>query len=339
MTQVLGRLYELVITNVTTAPTATGTIPAQEVPTSPFPSAVSTETRALPLKDKTKSRIWKGGGDALRLQATIDKNNTNSNTNNATIKLWNVSKEDLAFITTAVTKRYVSLRAGYKSIVDNALEDEFDALPEVFTGDIVNITSQRQGADKVTIITAKDSAASIRNVKISRNFPKGTNKRDIVKSVVGSWTGITFPSNAISNNAEFSTPSFSSSYTASGTVASVLDDLTKDENLVWHITNSAFYLINKTEPKLTRLLILKPEDVINEVTPTQNSNLNAKNPQGLNVRMFLDGAVDTDTKIRLKGFDLVDGKNVDGDYNVRIFKHSMDTRGNNWFTEMMLEAK
>ena len=172
--QVLGRVYEFVITNIIgqediVLPTSTTD------PSSPTTFFQEDTVRAFAQDDLLKSRIWqsgKDGGEGLRLQASIDKNNTNSNTNNATIKIYNISKEDLAFITTTVKKRVVSLRAGYKSIINNALEDEFDALPEIFSGDVVNIISQRQGADIVTTITAKDSAASLRNVFYIQEFPQ-----------------------------------------------------------------------------------------------------------------------------------------------------------------------
>ena len=175
---------------------------------------------------------------------------------------------------------------------------------------------------------------------ISKNFPKGTSKKKAVEDIVKSWKTVVWSNNnSISNEARFKSPSFTSSYTAFGSIANVLSELTKDEDLVWHITSSIFYLISKTEPKLVREIKLTGDNVINEVTPVQNSNLNAKTPQGLNIRLFLDGVIDTDTSISLSGLDDIQGNSVDGDYNVRTIKHSLDTRGNNWFTELSVEAR
>ena len=338
--QVLGRVYEFTITNVTEQSTA----PANSNIQVAGVTLTKEETiRAFPADDLLKSRVWNSGkeegAEGLRIQASVDKNNTNSNTNNVSIKLFNISKEDLAFITTTVKKRVISLRAGYKSVINNALEDEFDALPECFSGDVVNIVSQRQGPDIVTTITAKDSAASLRNVKISKVFPKGTNKLSAIEDIVKSWGTVVFTNSSISSSAKFKSPSYTSSYTAFGSIANVLSEMIKDEDLVWHLTNSIFYLISKTEPKLVREIKLTGNNVINEVTPVQNSNLNAKTPQGLNIRVFLDGAIDTDTSINLSGLDDIQGNSVDGDYNVRTIKHSLDTRGNNWFTDLTVEAR
>lgn len=341
--QVLGRIYEFTITNVTEQEDVVVPTTSEDVSSIGNTSFFSNDNiRAIPQDDLSKSRIWSsgiGGSEGLRLQASIDKNNTNSNTNNASIKLYNISKEDLAFITTTVKKRLVSLRAGYQSVINNAFEDEFDALPEIFSGDVVNIVSQRQGPDIVTTITAKDSASSLRNVNISKTFPKGKNKKDAIKEIVSSWGTVAFTNNSISSGSKFKSPSFTSSYTAYGSISNVLSELTKDEDLVWHITSSVFYLISKTEPKLVREIIVSSDNIVNEVTPVQNSNLNAKTPQGLNVKLFLDGAIDTDTSIKLNGVDDIQGTSVDGDYNVRTIKHYLDTRGNNWFTELTVEAR
>jgi hypothetical protein len=325
-----------------TSPPPTGTSVSQqlEVPSSPFPSAVTTETSALPVDDKLKSRVWGNSGDnPLRIQATTDKNNTNSNTNNITIKVYNMSKEDLGFITTAVSYRRISLRAGYKSIIENAQVDEYDALPEIFTGEIVDITSEDTGIDLITTITAKDSAVSIRNVKISKVFPKGSAKKDIIKSLVNSWDGVIFTNNSISDNAKFISSSFTSEFTASGVIANILDELVKDENLNWYILNKIFFLINKTEPKLVRKVILSPNDVVGTPTSVQRSNLNAGSPQGLNITIFLNGAVDIDTVVTLKGFEQLNGRDIDGDYNVRSLSHELDNRGKPWFSKLTIGAR
>lgn len=356
--QVLGRIYELVITNATKQTITTTSVPellstevinptlASEVSALAFPtqqqgigvySTSPANSRSIPLADKTKSRVWSGD---LRLQASVGKNNTNSNTNNVTIKLYNPSKEDLSFITTKADKRYISLRAGYKSIKDGALVDEFDALPEVFTGDIVNITSQRLGTDLVMTVVAKDSAASLRKGIVSKTFPKGTDKKAAIKDIVSNWDGIIFTNNSISYEVEFKSPSFTSSFTAYGNIGSVLDELTRDEDIVWHLTNNIFYMISKSEPKLARQVTLKPFNVINDVNNIQQSNLNGKTPQGLKFRTFLDGLISTDTKIVLQDFDKLDPNNpIDGDYNVRTIKHVMDTHGQDWYTECTVEAR
>jgi hypothetical protein len=295
------------------------------------------DSRSIPSEDRTKSRVWSGD---LRLQASIDKNNTNSNTNNVTIKLYNPSKEDLSFITTKADKRYISLRAGYKSIKDGALVDEFDGLPEVFTGDVVTISSQRLGADLVMTVVAKDSAASLRKGIISKVYPKGTDKKAAIKDIVGNWEGIIFTNNSISSEVTFKSPTFTSSFTAYGNIGSVLDEMIRDEDIVWHLTNNGFYMISKSEPKLARQVTLKPSNVINDINNIQQSNLNGKTPQGLKFRTFLDGLISTDTKIVLKDFDKLDPNNpIDGDYNVRTIKHVMDTHGQDWYTECTVEAR
>jgi len=363
--QVLGRIYELIITNATKQTRiildedsanlgefgtslldTDGTDSLGDFGISLLPteqqgigvySTSPANSRSIAVADETKSRVWNGD---LRLQATISKNNTNSNTNNVTIKLWNPSKEDLSFITTKADKRYISLRAGYKTVKDGALVDEFDGLPEVFTGDIINITSQRQGVDLVMTVVAKDSAASIRKGIISKTYPKGTNKKVAIEDIVNSWDGVIFTNNSISYETEFKSSSFTSSFTAYGNIGSVLDEMTRDEDIVWYIVNNIFHMISKSEPKLATKLTLTPDNVINEVTSIQQSNLNGKTPQGLKLRTFLEGLITTNTYIELLGFDDIDPQNpIDGDYNVRTIKHVLDTHGQAWYTECTVEAR
>lgn len=346
MTQVFNRIYELVITNVTTK---TSSVPTEKSDPSRDNLFIAfAESDPLVIKtEEFSSRVFRSsdienGESSLRLKANISSNNTDNNTNNATIEIYNISEQDQAFITKSGAK-YLSLRAGYQSLIDNEEVSEFDAIPIIFSGDVISISSRRQGADTITTIIAKDSAASIRAGIINRSFGKGQSKISVITSMVAAeWRGIKLSSDSIGVvPSDFKKPNLTSNYVARGRVADNISDLIKDEDMVWYIVNGIFYLRKKSAPKLTKRITITPENVINDITPILDNNADTKRKNGFKVTTFLNGVINTTSIVKLKGFNESPlNKSVDGDYAVRDVTHILDNRGvsNSWVTEFQIES-
>lgn len=346
MPQVFNRIYELVITNVETSKVFTPISPIDDL----FIALAESDPLLIKTEVDVKSRVFKSvtdeerkkGNTSLRIKANIVSNNTDNNTNNATIQLYNISEQDQAFIAKSGAK-YLSLRAGYQSLIDNTSVTEFDALPVIFSGDVITINSARDGADTITTITAKDSAASIRAGKVNRSFGKGQSKISVISSMVAAeWRGINLSSDSIGvTSSDFKKPNLTSNYTARGRVADNITDLIKDEDLIWYIVNGIFYLRKKSAPKLTKRITIRPENVINDLTPVLDNDASTKRKNGYNVLTFLNGTITTNTLIQLEGFDDSSiNRQVDGDYAVRNVNHRLDNRGinNAWVTEFQIES-
>ena len=132
-------------------------------------------TRALTLSD-------------LQLKADIKYSleESSSNKQDATLRIYNLSKENQKFIRKNGT---VHLKAGYINPIDIVRDREEDdgerirevervALPLVFVGQILKSHTERVGADIITTVMCSDAKLTLEEAKISRTY-RGTDKKPL----------------------------------------------------------------------------------------------------------------------------------------------------------------
>jgi hypothetical protein len=116
----------------------------------------------------------------------------------ATIKIWNLDKEDIAFI----QRQFVLLlRAGYDQDIFrrrvNTVPDlieyrgrELDrptgsaALPLLFVGDLLKVETEKDGQDTVTTILCTDSAYAFKNIRVSETYNRGVTYREVIEDLI-----------------------------------------------------------------------------------------------------------------------------------------------------------
>lgn len=278
----------------------------------------------------------------IRITATVITTTTNSNSQYTEIRLFNASKETINKVNLPNT--YITLAAGYKYNLDTGATTKPEDLPNIFAGEIVDAFTKKEGSDYVTTIRAKDAELAKRDSYISHTYVGLRTIDYILEDIVTRFfKGVSVGriklvedfASITTKNTKYKTV-LSNAYTAYGKVEDVLDDLKKDFNFEWYILGGEFYAQPKNFGRAREYVTIRPRDVINDLQPATGTN-NTTTPSdvnsGLQAQLFLNGRV-TPTKY----IKVVDFGDKDGDYVIKDLKHILDTRGQNWYTEIVLEG-
>jgi len=98
--------------------------------------------------------------------------------NMATIKVYNLNQTNRNKIKEEFTKIFLS--AGYKGNT-----------PLIFSGNIINVTHEKQGPDWITTLFCGDAIKSINSSTINKTLPPGQTTESIFDELVGQMTGVT----------------------------------------------------------------------------------------------------------------------------------------------------
>lgn len=270
----------------------------------------------------------------VRIQATISTTVNNSASPYTEIKLYNVSEEVKTKLKEPLA--YISLSAGYALDVNQDETNEEDELPMLFIGDVVESFSLKQGMDVVTVIKAKDSELAKSSAYISVLYNSGTHVRDILKDIVNKYMPKVSIGDIRVGDDEDGTLTIPKKvlnfpFIGYGRVTDVLDELAKDFSLVTYIIGNKFYAHNKDYKQAREVVVVEPKNVIDNVFPANSTNSPSVSGTraGVRVKLFLDGRVDTSKHMKLEGFG-----EFDGDYKIVDVKHTLDSRGKDWFTHV-----
>ncbi len=97
--------------------------------------------------------------------------------NLATIKIYNLKESTRNLLKEEGIN--IELYAGYTDT------------PLLFSGDIVNVISLKQGVDWLTELYCKDSITGINDATINKTFPAGSTQEQIFDGLVGKMQGVT----------------------------------------------------------------------------------------------------------------------------------------------------
>ena len=119
--------------------------------------------------------------------------NTQSSLNSATFRVYNLSETNRSLIfqnRTSINdvsgnRKKVILQAGYETA-----RNRDDDLATIFTGNLLEAYSYRQGSNVITYINAQDGALSAYNSTISATLEKGTSLKDVAKTIMSGLAGI-----------------------------------------------------------------------------------------------------------------------------------------------------
>ena len=116
--------------------------------------------------------------------------NTSSSLNSATFRVYNLSETNRSLIfqnRTSVNdvsgkRRAVILQAGY-----NTTKNEDSDLATIFTGDLLEAYSYRQGSDVITYINCQDGSFAAYNTITNKTLEKGITFREIFDELVSAF--------------------------------------------------------------------------------------------------------------------------------------------------------
>lgn len=287
-----------------------------------------------------------------QMTADIDSSKEGDTDNNTktTIKLWNLSKEEQLFI----KKGYaVILRAGYNQDISGnepppgIASPDFNAdpktlgskdLPLVFVGEILSVSTEKQGEDTETEIICTDGSWSFKGIRVSKTYPGVWNYYDIIEDMIRTGTikyGVRF-GNIFEGQVMASLiyqPTID--YVVNGYF---LDELSRLCNSIGY---KAFFCLGKIyiEPKYevarkptvnyrddSELYYIRKEDDSNGEVEGSNEDLNAIEFAGP-----LDGRMSVVTQVRIGEGD------YEGEWSVTSVAFKLDYEGTDW--DVIVRAK
>lgn len=296
----------------------------------------------------------------LQMKADIqgsDSKSTGGNTT-STIKIYNLSKSQQSLVT--APNSFVILRGGYEFQL--GADKDYEALPIIFTGQVISSRVEFEGTDRVTSLSCGDGFTPKSSIKVSLSLPPsqplyifdellidGTpatfttsiNYKDIFELLIKAWkdNGIFTSDDSINLYlpepvGDISVIILPLGWSYEGFLADCMDDLCKSFGYTWYITNNTLFIhykgfnkfVKKFTLEKTQTLDIKPlEDNSRGSDPTSKSS-------GVTVKTLLDGRFQRGSLIEIPfGSER-------GTYSISGISYKMDYRGNDWYNEIICEA-
>lgn len=246
----------------------------------------------------------------LRVAFNLEKG-INSEPNTGEIIVTNLSSDTRAELQRKPLA--VRLEVGY----DGELE-------RLFVGDARYVSSQRDGADWVTKIQLGDGERTYQFSRVNRSFKRGVSVGAAVREVAGAM-GLPLNSNA--NLADLDNKEFVSGLTLSGPGRRELNRLLAPYGKEWSIQDGRLQVLSEAEARFDQAVLVS-QDTGMIGSPTFGTPEKAKKNPILNVKMLLYPGLTPGGKLQ------VVSNNINGLFRVEKVKHTGDTRGEDWFSEI-----
>lgn len=243
----------------------------------------------------------------------------------ASMKVYNLSVSNRNKIKEEFTK--IFLYAGYEGNV-----------PLIFSGDIVNVTHEKQGPDWITNLFCGDAIKTINTSTINKTLPPGATTESIFDELVGQMQGVTKGVTEGLKDCLTKKRSLLRGLVLSGNVKDWLDKLSQNCGFDYSINNSIIETTVKNKPlndeppviiKQDNGMIGSPE--LTEVGVKVKSLLLPEMKLGRKVEVqSISAKINVGNLI----FRKVPATIGIGTYRADKITHTGDTRGNEWITEI-----
>lgn len=274
----------------------------------------------------------------LHIVADIRSNNKTggSRTNPAIIKIYNLTSASREFISSV--NNYVVLKAGYR------LNSGTEGLPVLFTGQIEEVFTIKEGNDIVTTLKCKDGYTPNKSIRFAKSFPEGTQYTEIFNFLAQLWANNGISEGSLILDQEGivapvptvppSQATADNGWSYSGYLRQAMDDLCKEFYYKWQIVNSKLFVYPKNFPDMVGQATLTEDDIIT-IRPrqanTDNTSTNV-DVTGVEVKVLCEGRLDTSKQLRIQGGD------YEGTYRIVEVKHNLAFEEEQWTTTVMCEG-
>lgn len=260
------------------------------------------------------------------LQVTFDISKTSSNkdkTNGATIEVYNLSDESLKLID--VDYPYASFSAGYRDI----------GMKELFSGQVTNVTTRKNGTDRISQIMIGSAYTKLNHELISRTLPPGSSVKQAYEELAKE-IGIT--------RTVFNTVNLDSNiirgYPLSGTKRQMLDELSKKYGMNWQIDGDTLYVHDAdrgNSEKFEQAYVISKytgliENAYRESGDIRRSKKDKVKKQSVVFKCLLNPDLVAGSIVKLE--DTL----IQGFYKIDELRHTGDWRGSSWYTECRCSA-
>lgn len=277
------------------------------------------------------NRIWRVTVGTLRvakpLRVSFEIERTlRAAPNEATVRIWNLTREHQAQIENA-TSGQVVIEAGYEE--ERGLEQLFRG--ELFRGrgnEQPAIRTERDGADRVTLIEARDGGREYQQARIAQSFGPGVSIDTVVRACAAAL-GLG-PGNVedVSSAAELVAggSTYPEGTVLNGQASRELTRILRGLGLRWSAQHGALQILRVGEPLQTQAVRLTPSTGLLG-SPEVGTRGRVK------ARSLLNAALWPGRRV------VLESERVEGVYVCRNVTYQGDSHGQDWFAECELAAE
>lgn len=305
----------------------------------------------------------KGNLNPLSIEAEIEGSVKSSGSDpvKATIKIRNLSSETLSIVKRK--NNFVILKAGY------AFQEQSDALPMIFSGQVESCKTYRDSTDIITELTCISGYTPLNSVRVSLSIPPKPRVllntqityKDVFDRLLKAWedNGISYDDTTVDFTAGETyisriplkpesrplddspvRPSFpfqiplENGWSFEGYLKDAMDEVCSAIGYRWYIQNNLLYIYPKYVSQRKQAIKLD-FNLIKSIRPQEEGireTANAESNKGFKVKVSLDG------RLTLADYvDITDDKGVSSIYTITQVNHVLDFRGNFWDTDFLCE--
>lgn len=255
----------------------------------------------------------------FRIVFEVTKTDT-TESNKAKISVYNLSEATRNKIK---KDDVVLLNAGYEEAYGEEL---------LFAGNISRVSHAKDGAEVVTKIEAADGVKFLREIKVSFSYKAGTRAKNILYDLIAIYRKNGIATKIIEpdiDNAEYV-----SGFAFVGLAKDCMDRLCFRLSLSWVINSNSLIITKEDEADKTRAVSLDSNSGLigiperNEDIGDKSNEKKAKN--GWKIRSLLQPKIDPKGLIQVSSAEIGQNKV----FRVVTVKHSGDTEGEDWFSEV-----
>ena len=251
------------------------------------------------------------------------------NTGKTQLQIFNLAPETLEIV--EKNNNYVILEAGYSG----------EELSIIFTGQVSDFNTQRQGQDVVTTLVCGDGYIPNNTIRLSKSFPANTKANTVMEYLIqrykdsGIALGEYVPQIDTKEKVEYiqlaapDITTFSMGYSLSGYLSDELRDLCESLGYVNYITNGRLFIHPKSYAKTTERFIYSTDQLYSvRKSSSTTSTTNSKQDTGVEVTMQLDGRLGVDKQIEIQDGDFA------GIYKILNCNHAINYRDGAFDTQV-----
>jgi hypothetical protein len=253
----------------------------------------------------------------LDISFSITKS-TRREPNTAEIKIWNLSPNHRGELDDADSVQ-VSLNAGYK-----------EGTSLIFSGDLNEVESIRDGVDFVTTLEGSDGGATYRSATIQQSFARGTAVSTVLRAAVAAL-GIGDGNLAQLGTIELTEGGsvYPEGTVLSGPARSAVDRIVRSCGLNWSIQNGNLQIRRGRNPVESRAIVLHPATGLIG-SPSKNAR-DGRRPPTISAESLLIPGMYPARKI------VLESDAISGQFQIKKITSVGNTAGNDWKHQLELE--
>jgi len=240
--------------------------------------------------------------------------------NSAELRIWNLNPDHRKQLQ-EYDRVYVSIEAGYAGDSKSATP----ATSVIFSGDLRDVVSSREGPDWITTITS-DSGRRARKKRIAKSFPPGVDVADVLESAakaMGIPLGNTAAKTVLAKIRGTQAAKFFNGYAMAGAVSDEMERLARSTGLEWSIQDGTLQFLDSGTALQEQGIKLTPETgLIGSPEPGNKGVIEA--------RCLMIPDVYPGRRVQLES------QHVRGVYRIETTKHRGSTAERDWYIDLQL---